>query len=260
MSTLVRVDGHQLEYEWIGRGPDEAPTIVFLHEGLGCVDMWRDFPEQVVEATGCGALVYSRAGYGKSDPTILPRRVEFMHDEALTVLPQILKEFRIDKGILFGHSDGGSISLILAGSGIANNILGLVLEAPHVFVEPIGIESIMKAKQNYEHGSLRASLQKYHGDNVESAFRGWNDVWLNPEFRSWNIESYLPGIKVPALVIQGEQDQYGTLRQVRAIEDSSSGLVETVVLPECGHSPHRDQPDAVLAAISSFIRKYIHRS
>src|ERR1044071_5506981 len=259
MSTFVDAGGHQLEYKWIGSRPEAAPTFVFLHEGLGCVEMWRDFPEQVVEATGYGALVYSRAGYGKSDGIVLPRRVEFMHDEALSVLPQILKEFRIDKGILFGHSDGGSISLILAGSGIANNILGLVLEAPHVFVEPIGIESIMKAKQNYEHGSLRASLQKYHGDNVESAFRGWNDVWLNPEFRSWNIESYLPGIKVPALVIQGEQDQYGTLRQVKAIGGASGGLVETVVLSDCRHSPHRDQPDAVLAAISSFIKKHINR-
>ncbi|HEY6245121.1 MAG TPA: alpha/beta hydrolase [Pyrinomonadaceae bacterium] len=260
MSTRVRVGDHQLECKWIGLGPDEAPTIVFLHEGLGCVEMWRDFPEQVVEATGCGALVYSRAGYGKSDGIVLPRRVEFMHDEALSVLPQILKEFRIDKGILFGHSDGGSISLILAGSGIANNILGLVLEAPHVFVEPIGIESIMKAKQNYEHGSLRASLQKYHGDNVESAFRGWNDVWLNPQFRSWNIESYLPGIRVPALVIQGEQDQYGTLRQVRTIQDASGGPVETLVLSDCGHSPHRDQPKTVLENVPRFIKQYIDRS
>jgi pimeloyl-ACP methyl ester carboxylesterase len=221
--------------------------------------MWRDFPEQVVEATGCGALVYSRAGHGKSDPIVLPRRVEFMHDEALTVLPEVLKEFRIDKAILFGHSDGGSISLILAGSGIAKNILGLVLEAPHVFVEPISIESIMKAKQNYEHGSLRASLQKYHGDNVESAFRGWNDVWLNPQFRSWNIESYLPAISARSLVIQGEQDQYGTLRQVKAIEEGSSGPVDTIVLSDCGHSPHRDQPKAVLDAVSSFIKKYISR-
>jgi pimeloyl-ACP methyl ester carboxylesterase len=183
-----------------------------------------------------------------------------MHDEALTVLPQILKEFRIDKATLFGHSDGGSISLIFAGSGIAKNILGLVLEAPHVFVEPISIESIMKAKQNYEHGSLRASLQKYHGDNVESAFRGWNDVWLNPQFRSWNIESYLPGIKVPALVIQGEEDQYGTLQQVRAIEGSSGGIVESVVISDCRHSPHRDQPKAVLDSVSGFITKYINRS
>ena len=254
---LVRAGDHQLEYKWIGLVPDEAPTIVFLHEGLGCVEMWRDFPEKVVQATGCGALVYSRAGYGKSDPIVMPRRVEFMHDEALNVLPEVLKVFQINEAILFGHSDGGSIALILAGSGKTNNIRGLVLEAPHVFVESISIESIAAAKQNYEHGSLRASLAKYHGSNVDCAFKGWNDVWLNPQFRSWNIESYLPGIRVPALVIQGEQDQYGTLRQVRAIQDSSGGPVETVVLSDCGHSPHRDQPRAVLDNVSNFIKKQV---
>lgn len=258
--SWVYAGGHRLEYKWIGSSPDQAPTIVFLHEGLGCVDMWRDFPDQVVDATGWGALVYSRAGYGKSDPVILPRNVEFMHDEALKVLPEVLESFRVRDAILFGHSDGGSIALILAGSGTVNNILGLMLEAPHVFVEPISIESITAAKQNYEHGSLRTSLEKYHGSNVECAFRGWNDVWLNPEFRSWNIESYLTGLQVPALVIQGEQDQYGTLRQVKAIQDSSGGRVETLVLSECGHSPHRDQPKAVLDGVVNFIKKYIKHS
>jgi pimeloyl-ACP methyl ester carboxylesterase len=260
METRVYAGGHRLEYKWIGPAPEKAPTIVFLHEGLGCVEMWRDFPEQVVEATGLGALVYSRAGYGKSDPIKLPRSVEFMHDEALIVLPEVLKEFRINEAILFGHSDGGSIALIYAGSDKADNILGLVLEAPHVFVETIGIESIGRAKENYEHGYLRTSLEKYHGTNVECAFRGWNDVWLNPQFRSWNIESYLPGIKEPILVIQGEQDQYGTLRQVRTIQDASSGLVDTLFLSECGHSPHRDQPKAVLDNVNGFIKKYIDRS
>jgi pimeloyl-ACP methyl ester carboxylesterase len=259
MSTL-RAGGHHLEYKWIGRRPDESPTIVFLHEGLGSVEMWRNFPEQVVEATGCGALVYSRAGHGKSDPIVLPRRVEFMHDEALNVLPEILTEFRIDKAILFGHSDGGSIALILAGSGKASNILGLVLEAPHVFVEPISIESIAAAKEGYEHGSLRARLEKYHGSNVDCAFKGWNDVWLNPEFRLWNIESYLPNIKAPVLVIQGEEDQYGTLRQVNAVEAACGGLVETLVLSDCGHSPHRDQPKAVLYSVGKFIKQYIHQA
>ena len=260
MVTWVYAGGHRLEYKWIGPAPEKASTIVFLHEGLGCVEMWRDFPEQVVEATGLGALVYSRAGYGKSDPIRLPRPVEFMHDEALNVLPEVLKEFHINEAILFGHSDGGSIALIYAGRDKANNILGLVLEAPHVFVETIGIESIGRAKENYEHGYLRTSLEKYHGTNVECAFRGWNDVWLNPQFRSWNIESYLPGIKEPILVIQGEQDQYGTLRQVRTIQDSSSGLVDTLVLSECGHSPHRDQPKAVLDNVNSFIKKLIEQS
>ena len=254
--TRVSAGGHQLEYKWIGPRPEEATTIVFLHEGLGCVEMWRDFPEQVVEAIGCGALVYSRAGYGKSDPIRLPRPVEFMHIEALKVLPEVLEHFHIHDAVLFGHSDGGSIALIFAGSGTAN-IRGLVLEAPHVFVEQIGIESITMAKENYDQGSLRASLQKYHGSNVECAFRGWNDVWLNPEFRSWNIESYLPGIRVPALVIQGEQDQYGTLRQVKTIQGSSGGPVETLLLSECGHSPHRDQHKTVLDSVSNFIKKQI---
>jgi pimeloyl-ACP methyl ester carboxylesterase len=258
--TRVSAGGHQLEYRWIGPRSEEAPTIIFLHEGLGCVEMWRDFPEQVVEATGCGALVYSRAGYGKSDPIRLPRLVEFMHIEALKVLPEVLEHFHIREAVLFGHSDGGSIALIFAGSGTGKNIRGLVLEAPHVFVEQISIESITTAKENYDQGSLRASLQKYHGSNVECAFRGWNDVWLNPEFRSWNIESYLPAIRVPVLVIQGEQDQYGTLRQVSAIQDSSNGPVETLLLPECGHSPHRDQPEAVLESVSNFIKRYLRRS
>jgi pimeloyl-ACP methyl ester carboxylesterase len=259
METWVYAGGHRLEYKWVGPAPDEIPTIVFLHEGLGCVEMWRDFPEQVGETTGYGALVYSRAGYGKSDPTRGPRPVEFMHDEALKVLPEVLESFRIRDAILFGHSDGGSIALIYAGSGKATNVRALVLEAPHVFVEPISIESITAAKQNYEHGALRPGLEKYHGSNVECAFRGWNDIWLNPQFRSWNIESYLPGLKVPALVIQGEQDQYGTLRQIKAIQDSSGGPVETLVLSECGHSPHRDQPKAVLDSVRSFVKKYINR-
>jgi len=257
MSTLVDAGGHRLEYKWIGPAPDETPTIVFLHEGLGCVEMWRDFPEQVVEASGCGALVYSRAGYGKSDSIPLPRAVGFMHDEALKALPEVLEKFHIRDAILFGHSDGGSIALILAGSGTANNLRSLVLEAPHVFVEPISIESIATAKENYEHGSLRASLKKYHGDNVECAFRGWNDVWLSPAFRSWNIERYLPGIKVPVLVIQGEQDQYGTLRQVEAIKNGCRGIVQSLVLPECGHSPHRDQRHTVLKNVSAFVRRQV---
>jgi pimeloyl-ACP methyl ester carboxylesterase len=249
----LTADNHQLEYQWLGPAPGEAPTIVFLHEGLGCVAMWRDFPERVVNATGYGALIYSRAGYGKSDPIKLPRPVTFMHDEALVVLPHIIDKLQIREAILFGHSDGGSISLINAGSNKAKNIRGLILEAPHVFVENLGLESIAKAKENYETGSLKSGLERYHGDNVDCAFRGWNDVWLNPDFRSWNIESYLPSIKTPVLVIQGEEDQYGTLRQVEAIARGCSGTVDTHILPNCGHSPHRDQPEQVMAAVTSFL-------
>jgi pimeloyl-ACP methyl ester carboxylesterase len=246
---------HQLEYQWLGPAPDEAPTIVFLHEGLGSVAMWKDFPQRLVEATGCGALIYSRAGYGKSDPIRLPRPVSFMHDEAIVVLPEIIEQLQINEPILFGHSDGGSIALIHGGSKQANNIRALILEAPHVFVEELGLESISQAKENYETGSLRLGLERYHGDNVDCAFRGWHDVWLNPEFRSWNIESYLPSIKAPVLVIQGAEDQYGTLKQVEAIERGCSGRVETEILSNCGHSPHRDQPELVLEAANTFLRK-----
>ena len=250
----VNAGGHQLEYKWIGPSAIDAPTIVFLHEGLGCVAMWRDFPELVAKASGCGVLVYSRAGYGNSDPITLPRPVSFMHDEALLVLPQVLETLHIRDAIMFGHSDGGSIALIHAGSGKATQVRGLILEAPHVFVENISIESISEAKSNYDHGSLRLGLERYHGNNVDCAFRGWNDVWLNPDFRSWNIESFLPDIKVPVLVMQGEDDQYGTLKQAESLESRCGGSVQTLILPECGHSPHRDHPETVLETTITFLR------
>ena len=216
--------------------------------------MWRDFPERIADATGLGVLVYSRVGYGNSDPCELPRHVNFMHDEALNVLPLVLKAFEIDRPILFGHSDGGSIALIYAGSDPATNLQALILEAPHVFVENLSIESIENAKDAYENGVLKAGLERYHGVNTECAFRGWNDVWLNPEFRDWNIESSLPSIKVPVLVIQGEDDQYGTLKQIEAIKTGLQGAVQTLLLPNCGHSPHRDQRDIVLKATVDFLK------
>jgi pimeloyl-ACP methyl ester carboxylesterase len=250
---FLKVGKHNLECQLIAPHLDEAPTIVFLHEGLGCVSMWKEFPERLTEATGCGAVVYSRAGYGGSDRAILPRPVSFMHDEAQIVLPNVIDTFELREPILFGHSDGGSIALIHSGSNAAKNIRALILEAPHVFVEDLSIESIKLAKENYESGSLKSGLERYHGDNVECAFRGWNDVWLNPEFRSWNIESYLPAINIPVLVVQGEEDQYGTMAQVEAIERGCSGPVETVMLADCGHSPHRDQPDRVIASVKKFL-------
>ena len=251
----LKADGHSLEYAWHGPSPKEAPTIVFLHEGLGCVEMWRDFPERVANAVGCGALVYSRAGHGHSDPIDLPRPVRFMHGEALVTLPQVLTALDVRDAILFGHSDGGSIALIHAGSDRNDRIRGLILEAPHVFVEDLGIDSIVAAAENYESGSLKTRLERYHGSNVDCAFRGWNDVWLNPEFRSWNIEEYLPQINVPVMVIQAVDDQYGTWRQVEAIERGSAGHVRTTLFKDCGHSPHRDQPDATLRAVTEFLRE-----
>jgi pimeloyl-ACP methyl ester carboxylesterase len=283
----LRIGDKQLEYVWHGPGAAEAPTLVFLHEGLGCVAMWRDFPEQLVAETGCGGLVYSRAGYGNSDPCELPRAAQFMHDEALVTLPQVLDAFQIREAILVGHSDGGSIALIHAG-GILNHedtkgtktadsnskdsnstkpsallpktlIRGLILEAPHVFVEEPGLDSIRKIAEDYrseDHGGqLKQRLERYHGKNVDETFRGWNDVWLNPEFRTWNIEEYLPHIRVPVLLIQGADDQYGTLAQVKAIEAACQGPVRTVLLAECGHSPHLDQPARTLEAMRGFVEE-----
>jgi pimeloyl-ACP methyl ester carboxylesterase len=233
----LNIGNIHLEYNLHGPAPTDAPTLVFLHEGLGCVSMWRDFPARLAEATGCGALVYSRAGYGKSDPVSLPRPVRFMHDEALITLPRVLDKLNISDAILVGHSDGGSIALIYAGSGRAKQVRGLVLEAPHVFVEDLSIDSIARAAESYSHGDLRIQLERHHGKNVDCAFRGWNKVWLDPAFRSWNIEEHLPVIQAPVLLIQGENDEYGTLRQVEAIEKGTAGPVQTLILPNCGHSP-----------------------
>lgn len=264
--SQIKIANHQLEYAWHGPPLDKAPTLVFLHEGLGCVAMWKDFPERVVAATGYGALVYSRAGYGKSDPCKLPRAVRFMHDEALITLPQVLDAFAIREAILVGHSDGGSIALIHAGGSqeldrndtkngdAGTRVNGLVLLAPHVFVEEPGLESIRRIAEDYRNGSLRPRLQRYHEENVEVAFWGWNDVWLNPEFRSWNIEEYLPRIRVPILLIQGRDDQYGTLGQLDAIESGVAEPLQKVILQDCGHSPHLDQPEQTLATIAAFVR------
>ena len=249
----INIQNVRLDYVWHGPPPNQAPTIVFLHEGLGCVEMWRDFPERVVETTGLGALVYSRAGYGKSDPISLPREMTFMHQEGLEVLPAIIDAFKINDPILFGHSDGGSIALIYAGSDPTIPPRALMLEAPHVFVEPLSIVSIEKARDDFKKGSLKAGLQRYHSDNIECAFWGWNDVWLSPDFRSWNIESFLPNISSPVLLIQGTNDQYGTRRQLDSISSRCRGVVRTELVADCGHSPHKDQPRLVLKIVSSFL-------
>ncbi|HKV08169.1 MAG TPA: alpha/beta hydrolase [Thermoanaerobaculia bacterium] len=252
--TDFEVLGQRLEYRWIGPGPGEAPTIVFLHEGLGSAGGWRDFPDRLATATGCGALVYSRRGYGGSEPVSGPRSIRFMHDEALDVLPAVLEHFGIEKPILFGHSDGASIALIYTGAR-RGPVLTLVLEAPHVFVEPVCVESIARMAEAYETTGLPERLARRHGDNTDSMFRTWTDVWLRPEFLYWNIEDYLPAIEEPVLVVQGEDDEYGTLRQVEAVMTGVRGPAESLVLPECGHSPHKDQPDRVLDAAARFIRQ-----
>lgn len=245
---FVAAAGRSLEYEWLA---GREPTLVFLHEGLGSIRQWRDFPARVVQATGCRALLYNRYGYGQSDVLAEPRvGVRFMHDEALVALPQVLAALQIEAPVLVGHSDGASIALICAGSG--HRLRGLVLMAPHVFVEDLCIESIARAKHTFESSDIRERLGKYHRDPAKT-FYLWNDVWLDPEFRRWNIEPCLPGIRAPLLAIQGEDDEYGTLRQLEAIARQVAGPCELLALPHCGHSPHRDQPEAVLAAVTRFI-------
>ena len=245
--------GRRLEYAWHGPAPEAAPTLVFLHEGLGSVSAWRDFPARLAEATGCGALVYSRAGYGGSDPVPLPRPLRFMHDEA-RVLPEVMDAARVREAILVGHSDGASIALVHAGSAPSARVRALALEAPHVFCEDVCVRSIETAAERYRSGDLRRALERHHGANVEVAFWGWNRAWLDPGFRSWNLEEYLPGIRVPVLLVQGEQDEYGTLRQLDAIEAGCAGPVRRLVLPDCAHAPHRDQPQRTLAAMAAFVR------
>lgn len=248
---FLDVRGSRLECRWIGPGPDEAPTIVFLHEGLGSVSTWRDFPQRLVEATGCGALVYSRAGYGRSDPVPLPRPVDFMHREA-EVLGEVLRAAGVRRAVLFGHSDGASIALIHAGGRADDAVAGLVLEAPHVFVEDVSVQSIARIGALYRTTDLRGRLARHH-QHVDVAFRGWNEVWLNPEFRAWNIEACLPSVRVPALVIQGQDDEYGTWAQVESIQRRSGGPVDVLKLADCGHAPHAQHPEPVMAAARRFI-------
>jgi pimeloyl-ACP methyl ester carboxylesterase len=230
-----------------------ATTLVFLHEGLGSAKQWRDFPARVGEGVGLAALAYSRLGYGASDPVTLPRPLDYMKEEARSFLPALLDELALDSVFLVGHSDGASIALVHAALDGGRRVKGLVLEAPHVFVEDVSIASITGAREAFELGDLREKLAKYHGANVDVAFRGWNDAWLDPAFRAWNLEEYLPRIEVPVLVIQGDDDPYGTRAQVDAIARQVRGPVEVFMLPRCGHSPHRDQPEATVAAMIAFL-------
>jgi pimeloyl-ACP methyl ester carboxylesterase len=246
-SVLV-VDDRHLEYRIVGRGA--APTLVFLHEGLGSMDLWRGYPDDVVAATGREGLVYSREGHGWSDPVRAPRSADFMEHEALAVLPQVLDRLEMTSPILIGHSDGASIALIYAGAG--HRVTGLVLLAPHVFVEPESIAGIETAREKFETTDLPERMGRYHRD-PRSTFRAWNDVWLDPAFRSWNIESSLPGIECPTLLIQGRDDEYGTLAQLDVIERGVTGPVSRLVLDDCGHSPHLAQLAPVLEATARFI-------
>jgi pimeloyl-ACP methyl ester carboxylesterase len=254
VDTIV-VGGQRLEIERIA-GASTLPTLLFLHEGLGSVSAWRGFPAELARATGARAFVYSRAGYGQSDPIVRPRPLDFMHREA-QLLPELLERAAIDDAILVGHSDGGSIALIAAaGAALGRRLRALILEAPHVFVEDSGLAAIAQVRERYLDGELRARLGRHHAD-VDGAFYGWNDVWLDPGFRRWNLESLLPAVRVPTLVIQGVDDPFGTLAQVDAICAQLGAPCERLVLPDCGHSPHREQPARTLAAMSAFFAEHV---
>jgi pimeloyl-ACP methyl ester carboxylesterase len=270
-ASFVSVAGKRLEVLRHGESSADAPTLVFLHEGLGSASLWREFPVRVGDASGLAVVAYSRAGYGRSETIALPRPLSYMHEEGERVLPELLDALGIARAILIGHSDGASIALIHAGrvdagraAGRRGRIEGLVLEAPHVFCEDLSVASIAKAKEAYERGDLRARLAKHH-DDVDAAFFGWNRAWLDPQFRAWNLEAYLPRIQAPVLVVQGEQDPYGTLAQVEAIERGvpraagagDSAKVERVILAACGHAPHREQPAKTLASIVDWLARHV---
>ena len=243
--------GRSLAYEWVGDARGKQ-TLVFLHEGLGSIRQWRDFPARVAAATGCRALVYDRYGYGQSDVLQEPRRTaRFMHDEALIALPELLDKLNVRDGLLVGHSDGASIALIHAGSGHA--VRGVVAMAPHVFIEPVCLSSIRKAAETFETTDLPARLGKYHRDSRKT-FYGWADVWLDGDFARWDIrDDYLPDVACPVLGIQGYDDEYGTMAQLDEIARRVKGPCELLKLEKCGHAPFRDRPEAVLEKIVPFV-------
>ncbi len=250
---FLRVGACDLEYRMIGPAPEDAPTIVMLHEGLGSVGLWGDFPDRLQAATGFGVLAYSRAGYGASTPVKLPRPLHYMHIEALEVLPKLLDQIGFRRGLLLGHSDGASIAAIYAGGVADHRVRGVAMIAPHFVVEDISVTSIAEIKTAYEATDLKVKLARWHND-VDNAFYGWNGAWLDPKFRAWDISEYLAYIRVPVAIVQGINDQYGTIRQIETAEEECYCPVEVTMIPGAGHSPHRDAPEATLNAISEFAR------
>jgi pimeloyl-ACP methyl ester carboxylesterase len=261
MTTLAptgffTIGASDLEYRMIGPQPSDAPTIVMLHEGLGSAGLWGDFPEKLQAATGAGVFAYSRAGYGASTPVKLPRPLDYMHIEALEVLPKLLDQIDFRRGLLVGHSDGASIAAIYAGSRQDHRVQGLAMIAPHFVVEDISVTSIAEIKKAYETTELKAKLARWHRD-VDNAFYGWNGAWLDPGFRSWDISEYLAYIRVPLAIVQGADDQYGTIRQIEIAEQECYCPVDVTIIPAAGHSPHREAPGATLNAISEFASRIL---
>jgi len=251
MQSLL-INGHRLEYVRLPSAHPRAgmPPTIFLHEGLGSVGLWRDFPQQVADATGSEAIVYSRIGYGGSDPFPAPRTPRYLHEQALEDLPALIETLGLERPFLFGHSDGGSIALICAGSGRVV-LSGIVVLAPHVMVEDVTIAGIRAADEVWQSTDLPARLARHHAD-APAVFAAWRDTWLTPAFRDWNIEAYLPAIDCPVLAIQGEQDEYASMDQLDRIAAGAPD-VRLLKLDHCRHSPHKDQPEAVIEATRAFV-------
>lgn len=249
----IVVGGRRLETEWRGPRPEAAPSLVLLHEGLGCVALWRDFPDTLAAATGFGVFAYSRFGYGRSEPVSLPRPLSYMHDEALKVLPRVLDATGISRCVLVGHSDGASIAAIHAGTVRDARVCGVALIAPHFFVEDVTVASIAAIRAAYETGKLRRRLARYHM-RVDVAFRGWSEAWLNPGFRGWDITRQVAAITVPMLLLQGGEDRYGTTAQLRVAERATHCPVRTVLIRGAEHSPHIEAPGPTTDAVARFAR------
>ena len=248
---FLRIGDADLEYRLIGPQPADAPVIVMLHEGLGSAGLWGDFPDRLQAATGLSVFAYSRAGYGASTPVKLPRLLDYMHVEALDVLPKLLDMIGFRRGLLLGHSDGASIAAIYAGAHQDHRIQGVVLIAPHFIVEDISVASIAEIRTAYETTDLKPKLARWHKD-VDNAFYGWNSAWLDPKFRDWDISEYLAYIRVPVAIVQGADDRYGTIRQIEIAQQECYCPVDVAVLAGAGHSPHREAPAATLDTISDF--------
>jgi pimeloyl-ACP methyl ester carboxylesterase len=258
-SGSLRIGASDLEYRMIGPAPDQAPTLVMLHEGLGSAGLWGDFPDRLAAATGAGVFVYSRAGYGASTPVRLPRPLDYMQVEALDVLPKLLDRIGFRRGILVGHSDGASIATIYTGGAGDHRVRGVAMIAPHFVVEDISVTSITEIRKAYETSDLKAKLARWHSD-VDNSFYGWNDAWLDPKFRDWDISEYLAYIRVPVAILQGADDQYGTIRQIDIAREECYCPVDVTIIAGAGHSPHREAPAPTLDTISEFVERifYFH--
>ncbi|MDH3232824.1 MAG: alpha/beta hydrolase [Alphaproteobacteria bacterium] len=246
--------GHRLHYEWIGPGPDDAPTLVLLHHALGSVETWGDFPTRLSDTTGLSALVYSRWGHGKSDPIPpSPRPRDYFEYEAWTALPELLTAAGVREAILVGHSDGGTIAIFYAARPHPAPVRGLITMAAHIFYDRHSLAGMKKGREAWLRGEMAAGMERYHGDRAEGMYRSWSDRWLQPEALGWNAEHILPAITCPALIMQGSEDEFGVPGQVDAIVRGVSGRAEGVLMDGIGHEPHREVPERIIATITAFL-------